>query len=795
VGLARRLLNAFKRQVTQHCAADRVGERLATGPPGDGVDGGDDGDDADGDLVATLRVVEEARALGAAHLGAFASAVARECRLPWFAAMADACPRSILFAVLTQLVIPGRDGHAASGASATLSARVARFYAKKFREYLGRADADAEADFSVEDVMGSSWARDVAFVGQMLHAVGLDDLSEQAYAEVVLAHVASWIASEAAGCFSRECLPRMREYNRRVALGFLALLVDPARGDDMAQWRRRLDFFAYETLGALRTEEMFDIVVDYPDSAPALRDLRTCLEHTDAADSFVRSFRSQLRKRLLHLGADTPVILSQYVASVRALNALDPSGILAELVCPLVKEYVRARPDATRCIVQMVIYENDMLACKDGDGGGDNSDDADVDAGRDAATATADGDDRDDLEIVAAALKWEPVPVLAAQLFDTDKSCSRDMASTLIDVAGKQENFIKEYKMVLAERLLAMVQDDEDIDYETRILELLKIRFGADVLRDCEIMLKDMADSKRITTRVRTMLAQMNQQEDRDVTMAGGDSDSDAPRPSADSSASLASTPPLISMEDFSVVTLSEIFWPPLVEGAVHVLPSIDGMLERFGAQYKAMKAPRTLHWKPHLGVVELELEFFAVSDGDGADGVPQQVIWTKTFTVSVAQACIIMQFEKQKQWDGAELAEATGIDDGEGIGEKASVWVNSGVLRKTREADGRVTYTLVEDVDQQVEHPYAWIEPDLSVMSVEQQMEMNMKVYECYIMGMVTNLESLPLEKIHNMLKMFVLEPVYDKTVDELQTFLAKLVSDGKLFFDGLVYRKNKGK
>ena len=53
--------------------------------------------------------------------------------------------------------------------------------------------------------------------------------------------------------------------------------------------------------------------------------------------------------------------------------------------------------------------------------------------------------------------------------------------------------------------------------------------------------------------------------------------------------------------------------------------------------------------------------------------------------------------------------------------------------------------------------------------------------------------MESLPLQKIHNMLKMFVLEPVYDKTIAELETFLAKLVNDGKLTFDGLVYRKNK--
>ena len=63
------------------------------------------------------------------------------------------------------------------------------------------------------------------------------------------------------------------------------------------------------------------------------------------------------------------------------------------------------------------------------------------------------------------------------------------------------------------------------------------------------------------------------------------------------------------------------------------------------------------------------------------------------------------------------------------------------------------MTYELVEDPAEQQERPNACTRPDLAVMSQEQLMEANMKVYESYVMGMVTNLESLPLQKIHNML------------------------------------------
>jgi hypothetical protein len=46
------------------------------------------------------------------------------------------------------------------------------------------------------------------------------------------------------------------------------------------EWRLRLAYLLLETLGALRTGDMFDAAVDYPDSAPAIADLAECLRHT-----------------------------------------------------------------------------------------------------------------------------------------------------------------------------------------------------------------------------------------------------------------------------------------------------------------------------------------------------------------------------------------------------------------------------------------------------------------------------------------------------------------------------------
>lgn len=112
--------------------------------------------------------------------------------------------------------------------------------------------------------------------------------------------------------------------------------------------------------------------------------------------------------------------------------------------------------------------------------------------------------------------------------------------------------------------------DDSDMDEETRILELLKLRFGANSLRDCEVMLKDMADSRRITSNIGALASSQS---------GGGAAAVD---------------------QDFSAVILSELFWPPLFEGQVATPAHVQGILDAFGSQYKALKvSPR-----PHIAAI-----------------------------------------------------------------------------------------------------------------------------------------------------------------------------------------------
>ena len=64
------------------------------------------------------------------------------------------------------------------------------------------------------------------------------------------------------------------------------------------------------------------------------------------------------------------------------------------------------------------------------------------------------------------------------------------------------------------------------------------------------------------------------------------------------------------------------------------------------------------------------------------------------------------------------------------------------------------------------------------------------MRVYEQYIIGMLTNLVNLPLSRIHNMIRMFVPSDDKDLSEAELQRFLSRMVEDGKIEVSAGMYK-----
>lgn len=84
--------------------------------------------------------------------------------------------------------------------------------------------------------------------------------------------------------------------------------------------------------------------------------------------------------------------------------------------------------------------------------------------------------------------------------------------------------------------------------------------------------------------------------------------------------------------------------------------------------------------------------------------------------------------------------------------------------------------------------------ENESAMASANDQREEELQVFWSYIVGMLTNLNSMPLERIHQMLRMFASHgPGVEFSQEELKNFLQRKVREHALIFAAGVYQLPK--
>jgi anaphase-promoting complex subunit 2 len=317
----------------------------------------------------------------------------------------------------------------------------------------------------------------------------------------------------------------------------------------------------------------------------------------------------------------------------------------------------------------------------------------------------------------------------------------------LVSIYGSKEVFVNEYRVMLADKLLANL--DYNTDKEVHTLELLKLRFGELSMRNCEVMIKDIEDSKRANTIIHEALESPSAIR----RTTGGPRVTDA-------------------------VMVSHVFWPSLQNDQLKHHPRIQAELDQFSTEYARLKNPRKLIWHDQLGSVQIELDILEM-----ADGVP--VVETKEFTCTPLLATIISHFEDKSRWTLDELSNETGIPE-HVLQKKIAFWVNNRVLRQVPGNSSAFDLTTLAHL-QQGDNDADMMDEDVHeghAVSVSAQEEDEMELFESYIVGMLKNMQQLPLDRIHNMLKMFVAgsDFKYDKTPQQLSAFLQHLCKQEKL-------------
>ncbi|ELR20860.1 anaphasepromoting complex subunit 2 isoform 2, putative [Acanthamoeba castellanii str. Neff] len=354
-----------------------------------------------------------------------------------------------------------------------------------------------------------------------LLAMASQEVCEEIVTEVVFEETESRVNSACKAVFDSSVLPSMLRWLAGAALQWMALTLRRPLSS-LEQWKARLESHLYQIIATLRTNELFDIIVDYPDSVPALLDLKESLARSDQHLELVSS--------LTQTGASTNDIIDTYVSTICSLRLLDPTSVLLDAIRPPIAAYLRGRDDTMRCVVSTVTGDtNPELYEELGHAEAEVHDDYDEEE-------NTEPDDDEDIEIA------------------DDAARQMDTVSLLVQIYGSDDLFIQEFRTMLASRLLAITDYNTDKDYHN--LELLKLRFGETRLHECEIMLQDMSESRRLNTNINKTIQ--------------------------------AKAPTGIAF--------------------VPSIPS-PGSMESYEKEYQAVKASRKLCWRPALGTVEVELE------------------------------------------------------------------------------------------------------------------------------------------------------------------------------------------
>ena len=568
----------------------------------------------------------------------------------------------------------------------------------------------------------------------------LERISSDVVTKIVRSKIETHVDETCQGTFTRSHIASLEEWLDKVVMGWIKLLYSSSPGITkyksenesnlslLMSFRQRMCHYLYEVYTRAMIEQLFNIIIEFPESQPALEDLRECLVKTDLRGHLTRCLKGVLQKKLQHLGVNTTDILSGYIAAIRALRVLDPSGVLLEQVCEPVRRYLRTRDDTVRCIVQSLTDEsNTELAEELTKSEGLCLDDSMFNEFGDGGYH-----DPDPEELEATWETWQPDPVETEIPFYNRSSSNRqvgncsqsrrrktsDIISMLVNIYGSKELFVNEYRSLLSNRLLS--QFSYDTEKEIRNLELLKLRFGEAPLHQCEVMLKDIGDSKRIDSLLYANKEKAEANENiENVENIRVKSESN------------------LRDSDFPVhsIILSAQFWPQFTAMEKLQLPEeVMKNLEGYTKAFEGMKGNRTLIWKTHLGFANIDLEI-------GKE--------KRNLTVTPVQAAIIYHFQEKSEWTAEELSQTLKIPIST-LRRRIAFWQTQGLLKEV----STDKYALIEEGMAEVDQGDGIAAEDEEAESVtkstKNQRAEELEVFWTYIRNMLINFESLTLDRIY---------------------------------------------
>ncbi|CAJ0939877.1 unnamed protein product, partial [Mesorhabditis belari] len=188
----------------------------------------------------------------------------------------------------------------------------------------------------------------------------------------------------------------------------------------------------------------------------------------------INRLTTEVNRQLLNISASTALILTSYANAVTSLRRLDPSTFIMHIVCGKIKNYLKQhRTDTVRQIISFITkaghqFNDQMQRCVIID---------------DEDALSVNDEFLDDETIRKTWRSWRPDPPDALHSKGRVQR-SADVFTMLVSIYGSKDSFVKEYRQLLAERLTQAAHKDPA--FESRYLNLLRLRFSEAELQQCE---------------------------------------------------------------------------------------------------------------------------------------------------------------------------------------------------------------------------------------------------------------------------------------------------------------------
>lgn len=444
-------------------------------------------------------------------------------------------------------------------------------------------------------------------------------------------------------------------------------------------WKIKLESYLNDKFAAMRYSVIFEIKNDQRDGSRfggdsnqminfngiyqySLEDLKQVLEKTDILEEFALKLKNTFENTLLVPGTETSSIIMQYIKAISILRILDPSQVCLEIVSEPIKEFLRSRKDTLKCIIDIVINpENSELYNQLGQEyvqiplKYSNAEEEKKSSKNFKAPNMQKPKEEKSTNIIEesnevyissdedeeAARKWKPAPLNAKMTrYISTKFLKSDIISTLVNIYGSKDEFLKEYTKMLCERLLN--SKSYSIDNETEKIELLKSRFGDSSLKYCDVMLRDIKESKKLVNDYASKF--------RDISHINQFSDDTLLKPA-----------------NMDTIIISKDYWGLEKDDAQFTFPyTVLEPFDNFKKDYSEREKCREIDYLSNFGNVALTLTF---DNG------------SFSFSVSPIHAAIISLFhDNEERLTDEYLAEKLAITKTL-LEEKITFWVKKGVL------------------------------------------------------------------------------------------------------------------